>query len=68
MSFASDLVGVLPMVIDFLTCYAFVLLMLHKFLIWVISVDGGAIRSKIFSVYLIAVFLKKRKFEKWSFF
>ncbi len=43
MSFASDLVGVLPMVMDFLTCFAFVLLMLHKFSMWVISVDGGAI-------------------------
>lgn len=48
MSFASDLVGVLPMVMDFLTCFAFVLLMLHKSLMWVISVDGGAMRNKIF--------------------
>lgn len=43
MSFASDIVGVLPMVMDFLTCFAFVLLMLHKFSMWVISVDGEAI-------------------------
>ncbi|UYA60808.1 hypothetical protein NAL19_2705 [Pectobacterium sp. F1-1] len=35
------------MVMDFLTCFAFVLLMLHKFLIWVISVDGGAIMKVV---------------------
>ena len=35
------------MVMDFLTCFAFVLLMLHKFLMWVISVDGGAIAKLV---------------------
>lgn len=45
-SFSFDLVGVLPMVMDFMTCAAFALLLLQKFLSFVISVDSGAIFKK----------------------